>query len=210
MVFRTGMALLLLLTGANAQVERLWKTGQWIFSAKKLYVGADFIYPNVIPAPSILVTLMGNAASNRGDLYIINKRTGTTTYLFRNTDPPVIRDVTALFTPGDTVIFKYVAIDGSANDKLPKYSGRNNNPASPYYSPVSSDTHIDSTFRFGHRWCVTGPSVTFPGELEFGFEDYTDDGVADPVWATDMDFDDIVYRVSGLQMRIMTKRNVVW
>lgn len=59
---------------------------------------------------------------------------------------------------------------------------------------------------------MVGKSEEFPGELEFGFEDIT---MRNPVDGfADVDFDDIVYRVSGLQMagmgRKLARRSLIW
>ena len=211
MLSRMTAAALLAVGAVSAQTEVYTPAGSMaIFSAEKFFVGGDFIYPKWTTPRTINVTLMGNVASNKGDLFIVNPRTATQRRLFRNTDAPTSIDVTSMFTPGDRVVFMYVAVEGSADDKLPKYTGPNQDASSPYYSQASSATHINPALRFGHRWFVAGKSKTFPLEIEFGFEDFVEDGIPDPAWATDMDFDDIVFRVTGLQMRMVTKRDLIW
>lgn len=64
---------------------------------------------------------------------------------------------------------------------------------------------MNPNLRYGHRWSVAGRVDA--NTLEFGFEDNTEP-------TSDMDFDDIVFQVQGLNLAIFEKsakkRSYVW
>jgi hypothetical protein len=85
-----------------------------------------------------------------------------------------------------------------------KYSGPNLPGITPatILSSESSENHTDPNKRFGRRWAVVG-KVAATGNLEFGFEDLN---VTAGYYACDMDFNDIIFTVSGLVRGITTRR----
>lgn len=206
---------------ARAQTE-IYKPYQnlWIWTAPTLYLGASFLKIN--PGP-VLVSLRGNAAGWVGRLYVINPTPigpaplnlplpPDTIPLFTNIEPiGTTVDITTLtrIPIGTELVFYYQVINdwrffGDANDLLPKYSGPNLF-GQRYYSPASSNHNINPNLQFGNRWTVVGRSPT--GALEFGFEDMT--------WSnSDMDFDDVVFQVTGLDMGVYTRdldrKSLVW
>ena len=112
---------------------------------------------------------------------------------------------------GGSIVFMYKVIPdwrfyGDANDLQPKFTGPNLN-GRPYRSPASSNLNQNPNFRFGNRWSVVGKKRGSPGVLVFGVEDMT--------WSiSDMDFDDVVFEVSGLSLglynRDLDRRSLVW
>jgi hypothetical protein len=194
-----------------------------MWSAETLYVGASFLYTGATSSSGkwwskkfgsvepITITLKGNEADWRGDLYaIVQSATGVeeTVFLFNNHDPKGtsfdLRSKVSFPIPsGAEITFMYkVTASGSwwpvnAVDKLPKYSGPNRG-SDRYHSVASSDSMPNANWRFGNRWSVVGRNPD--GDLEFGFEDCTQPSLSD------MDFDDVVFTVSNLEIGIFKRK----
>lgn len=86
----------------------------------------------------------------------------------------------------------------AATDVMPKYSGPNRG-RDLHRSQATSDNMPNPNWRFGNRWSVVGR--TPDGDLEFGFEDCTQD-------FSDMDFDDVVFTVTNLEIGVFTRKIV--
>jgi hypothetical protein len=201
------------------------------WTADTLYVGASFIYKGGSgdgggsswwtkwkfkfgSDQPINVTLKGNEAGWEGKLYA-NIQDGTGKYhrvsLFRNWDVPGttvdLRKTVGFSIPaGAEITFEYEVTGNicwgcppvTPNDQSPKYSGPNRG-RDRFRSSATSNDLPNPNFRFGNRWSVVGRGDD--GELEFGFEDCTQG------WS-DMDFDDVVFRVSNLEVGVFTRRLV--
>jgi hypothetical protein len=147
-----------------------------------------------------------------GDLYFMDPVTGSPIKLFSNHSPPgVALDLTSMVNipKGIPLTFMYKVdklFPGATDSTLlePKYTGPNNK-RSKYVSPISSNINNNPSFRFGNQWAVAGRVDA--NTLEFGFEDDTTPG-------SDMDFDDIVFQIDGLNlalyMRSGKRRAYIW
>jgi hypothetical protein len=194
-----------------------------LWSADTLYVGASFYYmgnsgkgfgkwKGWSTLDPINVTLVGNAAGWKGELWanVEDLSTGGVdrVYLFNNFDPiGTMVDLRTLvpFTiqTNAQITFEYLVVVGcgpcwpiSPDDFLPKYSGPNRG-SDRFVSKASSDDHPNPNWRYGNRWSVVGRLST--GVLEFGFEDCTET-------ISDMDFDDVMFQVTNLEMGVFTRR----
>lgn len=205
------------LSHAQTEIYKPYKNnGLW--SADTLYVGASFMRLNGGP---IRVSLKGNDAGFTGRLYAINPTPvgggrADTVALFSNHDPAGttvnLQALTNIPVPGD-VVFMYVVERNNGYgpfdprvDLLRKFSGPNLG-GGKYTSQATSEAHPNVNWRYGRRWSVVG-KVPGPGRvLEFGFEDMANSN-------TDMDFDDVVFQVTGLSLGIYTRdldrRSLVW
>ena len=200
------------------------------WTSDTLYVGASFIYQGGAgktsgkgwwkfgAAQPINVTLKGNEAGWQGALYAIvqdSRGVEHRAYLFKNWDPPGTSvDLRTLFPfvipAGAEITFEYDVIEAvgfapcwgcwpvAAADVLPKYSGPNRG-RDLHQSKASSDIMPNPNWRFGNRWSVVGR--TPDDDLEFGFEDCAQD-------FSDMDFDDVVFTVTNLEVGVFTRRLV--
>jgi hypothetical protein len=195
--------------GIHAQTE-IYKpyrnTAMW--SADTLYMGASFLYTPTWKGDPVVISLKGNEAQWRGELYMINPNSAMPPiYLFNNHDAPGTNvDVTGYLSkvlPTQLTFMYKVVDDGGSDwklvpdDLLPKYTGPNK-ATDKYYSSATSDNMANPNWRFGHRWSVVGKVPGGSGDLEFGFEDCTSN-------ISDMDFDDVIFRVSGLQIGVFTR-----
>lgn len=169
------------------------------WSADTLYVGPTFQY---LGGP-VRVTLKFAETSVTGKLYAINTTTGETVFLMNNTSPfgtaVTVTDLTSL-KAGSEVVFMYIA----DTDGIPRYTG--SSPAGGrYYNSLTSDMNHNPNLRFGRRWAVAGK--VNDKIIEFGFED-------GPPGISDMDFNDILFQVEGLELLIYQntarKRYYVW
>lgn len=200
-------------------------------TAPVLYIGASFIYKG----GGSTITLKENGGWWNGVLSVINPATNAPVFLFNNHDAPgSTKNLAAMITmnPGDQIVFKYQVVSKPPggqpfrpNDLLPKYSGPNK-ATDPYVSVSTSDSNSNVawrpiSWRFGHRWSVVGRVA--PTVLEFGFEDMSDQGGLSPNpltcgcgapyftylpggnLAVDMDFDDIVFQVSNMDIGVFSR-----
>jgi hypothetical protein len=224
MHFKTCLTALALPWGVLAQtaIYKPYRNSD-MWSADTLYVGASFLYTGASSAGGgkwskkfgtlepITVTLKGNEAAWEGELYaIVQSATGKeeTVYLFNNHDAPGtsvdLRTKVSFGIPSGadiTFMYKVIADCGPcwtgavAEDRLPKYSGPNRG-SDKYRSPATSDNMPNPNWRFGNRWSVVGRNPD--GDLEFGFEDNTQT-------SSDMDFDDVVFTVTNLEIGIFNR-----
>lgn len=200
-----------------------------LWTADTLYVGASFIYKGGIvsggsgwkskwgwkfgSSEPINVTLKGNEAGWRGELYAnIQDEFGkyNRVYLFSNHDVPGtsvdLRTLVAFTIPaGGEITFEYDVVSENFStwkvtptDMAPKYSGPNRGN-DRFRSSAHSEDMPNPNFRFGNRWSVVGRDDD--GDLEFGFEDCTQE-------YSDMDFDDVVFSVSNLEVGVFNRRLV--
>lgn len=169
------------------------------WSADTLYIGPTFRY---LGGP-VRVTLKSMETSSTGKLYAINTVTGETVFLMNNNSPfgttVTLTDLTSLKT-GSEVVFMYI----SDYDDIPRYTG-SSPPGDRYYNTLNSDVNHDPAMRFGRRWAVAGK--VNDKIIEFGFEDA-------PPEIADMDFNDILFQVEGLELliyqNVARKRYYVW
>lgn len=198
---------------------------QDLWTADTLYVGASFIYKGGSSSSGstwswkfgssepINVTLKGNEAGWRGELYAnIQDGIGAyhRVYLFNNHDVPGtsvdLRTLVNFAIPaGAEITFEYDVVSENFStwkltptDMAPKYSGPNRG-YDRFRSTAHSETMPNPNFRFGNRWSVVGRDDD--GDLEFGFEDCTQE-------FSDMDFDDVVFSVSNLEVGVFNRRLV--
>ena len=180
------------------------------FTSDTLYVGGDISQSD--PTQDVIVTLQDHSGAAQGKLYFMDPLTGNPIYCFQNdsvTSPPspVTKDITAAVhsvPAGTPLYFKFVVIWGWPSDA--KYSGANIPGVSKYVSSASSDGLADVTKHYDRRWCVMGRHKTAgvtDGLVEFGFEDNS--AVSGGWGPTDMDFNDAIFNVSGLQVGVSTR-----
>ena len=216
------------LVSAQTEIYKPYKNlGFW--TSDTLYVGASFIYKGGAgggggkwgfkfgASQPIKVTLRGNEAGWSGQLWaIVQDGSGKDhrKYLFRNFDPPGtsvdLRDIMPFVIPaGAEIYFEYVVTEPvgvpcwgcwlvTNQDVMSKFSGPNRG-FDRHRSGASSDLMPNPNWRFANRWSVVGR--TPDDDLEFGFEDCTSD-------FSDMDFDDVVFTVSNLEIGIFNRRLV--
>jgi hypothetical protein len=161
------------------------------WTADTLYVGAGLVYSGGGP---ILVTLEASESVTRGKLYFINPARNDTVFLFENkalTGTTVDAGKSTVVPSGSPVVFMYIP----QNHWQPLFTGPNL-ASGRYLSRPSSDSMNNPNWRFGHRWSVIGR--TKAGDLQAGFEDWTSPG-------SDMDFDDILFRIKGLDIAIQKR-----
>jgi hypothetical protein len=218
---RSILALVLGISGglfAQTAIYKPYKNSD-MWSADTLFVGASFIYlgdasPDKSKWPGIFgsgipitVALKGSDATWIGQLWanIEDPASGNVqrVYLFNNHDArgtcvDLRAKVSFVIQTNAQITFEYDVIRGSSNpqDYLPKYSGPNRH-SDRHFSEADSDNMKNPNWRYGHRWSVVGRVDT--GELEFGFEDNTGVG-------SDMDFDDVVFTVTNLEMGVFTRK----
>ena len=169
------------------------------WSADTLYIGPTFRYPG----GPVRVTLKFMETSTTGKLYAINTTTGETIFLMNNTSPlgtaVTVTDLTSLVI-GSEVVFMYIA----DWDGIRRYTG-SSPPGDRYYNTLNSDLNHNPNLRFGRRWAVAGK--VDDKIIEFGFEDGPPD-------ISDMDFNDILFQVEGLELMIYQnvarKRYYIW
>jgi uncharacterized protein DUF4114 len=169
------------------------------WSADTLYIGPTFRYSG----GPVRVTLKFMETSLTGKLYAINPATGETIFLMNNTSPfgtaVTVTDLTS-FKIGSEVVFMYI----TDWDGIPRYTG-SSPPGDRYYNTLDSDLNQNPNLRFGHRWAVAGK--VDDKIIEFGFEDGPPD-------ISDMDFNDILFQVQGLELMIYQnvarKRYYIW
>ena len=194
------------------------------WNADTLYLGSSFARIN--PAANVVVSLKTNDAAFVGQLFLIHPSTGAEIFLFQNQNNGVNLtsiDITAFVATaplGTPITFMYRTVDcqgyltaaqcAQYGDK--KYSGRNlpNLTPAAVLSSETSDNHSEPDKRFGRRWCVVG-RVAANGSLEFGFEDLN---TTAGTYYCDMDFNDIIFRVTGLvrgiTSRSLASKGFVW
>jgi hypothetical protein len=143
--------------------------------------------------------------------------TGVTRNLFSNMNPigtwgSIDAEVHSV-PLGTPITFRYITNWPWNSDK--KYSGPNLPGLSPFASDSSTDAFSDPNRRYGHRWCVVGKEKfggVLTGKLEFGFEDNS--AMGPPMGPTDMDFNDIIFTVSGLRIgketRALASKGFAW
>jgi hypothetical protein len=158
------------------------------------------------------VTLKKNFAGVRGELWYIDPTTGAEVYLFSNQDPlGTFRNLPA-FPAGSMFTFFYITTAPLYfHDK--KYSGPSIPGISTYVNTYNSDANLDPNKRWGYRYCAVGHERTavggsLTGNLEFGYEDESDHGpIPSQPWRSwsDMDFNDIIFSATGLQMGIQSR-----
>jgi hypothetical protein len=195
-------------------------------AADTLYLGASFLYTGATtggkgngfgtkkfgPAEPIQVTLKSSEAGWTGELWaIVQSATGKeeTVFLFTNKDAPgtsvdLRKKVSFAIPSGAEITFMYTVIQNPcascsqipAECLLPKYSGPNRG-SDKYHSIASSEKMYKPNFRFGGRWSVVTRNSA--DDLEFGFEDNTQA-------SSDMDFDDVIFTVSNLQMGVFNRK----
>jgi hypothetical protein len=122
---------------------------------------------------------------------MINPALKDTVFLFDNRAAPGTTVDAGKLTAvpvGSPVVFMYIP----QNHWQPLFTGPNL-AGKPYRSSPSSDSAANPNLRFGHRWSVIGR--TSAGDLQAGYEDWIDP-------ASDMDFDDILFRIKGLDITI--------
>jgi hypothetical protein len=212
-----------LLSAQTAIYKPYRNTAMW--SAETLYVGASFLYTGAVSGGGgkwkkgfgtlepINVILKGNEAGWTGELWAtVQSAMGKeeTVFLFKNTDAPGtsvnLRSMVSFSIPtGAEITFSYKVISTcgfpgcwgiTPTDMLPKYSGPNRG-YDRYRSQATSDNMANPNWRFGNRWSVVGRNPA--GDLEFGFEDCTQA-------KSDMDFDDVIFTVSNLEIGIFNRK----
>jgi Domain of unknown function (DUF4114) len=182
-----------------------------LWTADTLYLGAGFTRLSNAP---VKIWLKGEEAGLDGELSFLDPITGNPITLFANHSKPgdvlILSDMVTI-PLGTNLTFMYKVVGKGKWDKdldsevlKPKYTGPNHKH-SKYVTPVSSDDNVDPAHRYGHRWSVAGRVDA--KTLEFGFEDNTEND-------SDMDFDDIVFQLEGLNLAIFEKsakkRYYVW
>jgi hypothetical protein len=190
LVFSLILLLLPVFPAAQTEIYKPYKVGLW--TADTLYVGASFLYLG--GGGDITVTLGTSESATTGKLYAINPAKNDTLYLFSNKDAlGTSVNISKLTTVpvGGTLIFMYIP----QNNDIPMFTGPNL-IGDRYFSSESSDDMPKPNWRYGHRWSVVGK--TKGGDLEFGFEDW-----ASPM--SDMDFDDVIFKVKGMSLGIFTR-----
>lgn len=196
----------LLFSGALAQTDYISKVPS--FSPDTMYIGSEFARP---VAGTVRVWLKGNSALFEGSLYLIHPVTKAEIFLFKNKNNGAAStniDITATvaLVPLNTPITFMYNVSG---DKF--YTGPNIPGISAFVTAYSSYTHPNPDKRYGRRFSAVGKSKTsgvLDGNLEFGFEDNKDMS-----WS-DMDYNDIIFGVSGLVRGITTRtlasKGFVW
>ena len=212
---------LVLITGkeADAQAQRLvppYQNGRTstLFVSDTLYLGADFVYLRA--SEQIKVWIDTNFAGWTGALFFYDPKTGTYDSLFTNKDfssrlchPNTAPCGAAInlsarhpnIAVGDTIHFMYRLNPGFGNanpDQLPSWTGPNDNASSLYYSQRSMVNPGAPWPNYGRRHSLAGR--VNDSVVEFGFEDEggTGPGGTNSALNGDLDFTDIVFRVSGL------------
>jgi hypothetical protein len=207
-ILKTAAAALLLGTAAWGQTDYFLSSATYGFTADKLYLGAEFRVTGLVT-----VTLKNNHALALGELWYINPTNGQEVFLFRNKDLPKPSVTLPALPIGQTLTFFYKTTEPMYNNDK-KYSGPNIPGVSQYVNPMSSDANLDPNKRWGARYCAVGRERTAPGgaltgNLEFGYEDESDHNqvpnINPPRSWSDMDFNDIIFSVSGLEMGIQTR-----
>jgi hypothetical protein len=207
----------LLAAGALGQSDYFLRGTAPIFTADTLYVGAQFARTN--STSTVNVWLKGNSAAWQGELYLIHPVSGAEIFLFKNYGNlgPTNIDITShvaaapLNTP---ITFRYKVNGGDPWWWF--YTGPNLPGISTYVNGATSDIHPNPDRRYGRRFSVVGKSKTagvLDGSLELGFEDNSDMG--DKGWVlSDMDYNDIIFGVSGMSMGVTTRtlasKGFVW
>jgi len=193
----------------SAAVVDLWR----IDPSTELFVGASFYYMN--PEDSVIVWFDTSESDLTGELYVmVPGYADSAFYLFTNREPGArinINQVLDMDIPVRTEIFFMYRL--RVPDSLPRYTG----PNRPGIDPEDQATYPGASFvshefgvrpGFGHRWSVAGrvcneedtPSDT----IIFGFEDANTrlDPLNDSLIIADFDFNDVIFRVTGLYLNI--------
>lgn len=204
------LLILSLILSSFAQTERFIPDSVWkITDSTKLYVGASFYYMD--PSDSIVVWLDTSESDKEGDLYMmIPGYDDSAMFLFSNKDEGSRINVTSILKnpipPGTEIFFKYKRKDAYYD----KYTGQNREGI----DPVDSNAYPGADFAskefglkpgFGYRWAVAGriiDSLNNPTDtIIFGFEDMINNN--DPTKViSDWDFNDVIFRVTGLQLNV--------
>jgi hypothetical protein len=183
------LGLMALSAGQSEIYEPYRNKTAWV--ADTLYVGAGLVHSGADP---ILVTFEASESITKGKLYMINPALKDTVFLFDNRATPgttVDAGKSTSVPVGSPVVFMYIP----ENHRQPLFTGPNL-AGKPYRSAPSSDSATHPNLRFGHRWSVIGR--TKAGDLQAGYEDWIDP-------ASDMDFDDILFRIKGLDILIQSR-----
>lgn len=189
-----GLAGLSTAVQAQEAIYVPYKNSHFWAGVDTLKIGASFTRTSNRP---VQVRFVGNEAGWTGNLFLVLPRqNGREIFLFDNhTTRRDWIDLTQYdIQIGDTVIFKYVVLNSPDQpSRLPKFTGPNDNPASPYYSQAASGpNHFagGAVRNYGHRWSVAG-RMAAPNDsiVRFGFED-------DVGLGSDMDFDDVVFETT--------------
>lgn len=184
----------------------------WV--ADTVYLGASFHYLN--SEDTVTVSLHGNEAGYYGNLYfMVPGYSDSAYYLMQNHDPEGTSvNLTDRFDipVGAEIFFMYVNVQNCGSDCGYEYYSGQNRPnvdpedqtTYPEASFVSEAQMADGKTRAGidlsgnRRFCVAGRMKDNDGNptdvAEFGFEDIANGG--------DVDFDDIIFHVSGLSLTV--------
>ncbi len=198
----------------SAVAVNLWQINQYT----ELYAGASFYYMN--PDDSIIVWCDTSESDKTGELYImVPGYADSALFLFTNRERGKrinVSEALGVAVPVHTEIFFMYRLQVS--DSKPRYTGQNrvgidptdqaNYPGAEF---VSQDVDINAGSKtkkdYGHRWAVAGRIRDNSGDptdtLIFGFEDdnYKLNPASDSVVA-DHDFNDVIFRVTGLQLNV--------
>ncbi len=199
----------------SADAAQIWR----INSSTELFIGASFYYMN--PEDSIIAWCDTSETTGKtGELYVmVPGYADSALFLFTNRQQGTRVNISALLgTPipvRTEIFFMYRLIDSvnSAAVTYTRYTGQNRigfDPQDQTHYPGASFVTRDFGLKpgYGHRWAVAGrvsdnngvPSDT----LVFGFEDgnYTPDPTQDSLFAADFDFNDVIFRVTGLHLNV--------
>jgi hypothetical protein len=201
-----------------AQTERIMPDSQFIVDywhitpQTELYVGASFFYTN--PEDSIIVWCESSESDDIGNLYfLVPGYKDSVLFLFTNKQTGTRINITStlqsLITPGTEIFFMYSRQSTSNR----RFTGQNRggiDPENKQVYPGASFIARDFGVRpgYGHRWSVAGRIVdnsnTITDTIVFGFED---EGVKinpanDTLVASDFDFNDVIFKVTGLHLNV--------
>ncbi len=212
------LLIFLLIIGSFAQTERfvpdststknLWK----ITDKTELYVGASFYY--IDPSDSIVVWLDTSESDKIGDLYMmIPGYSDSAMLLFSNEDAGSRINITNILEvpipTGTEIFFRYKRRDAVYD----KYTGQNRRGIDPVDriaypgNPDFASMEFDLRPGFGHRWAVAGRVIDTSDNptdtIIFGFEDMIHfSNPTDTQVISDRDFNDVIFRVTGLQLNV--------
>jgi len=205
------LLILSLIISSFAQTDIFKPNSVWkISDSTKLYVGASFYY--IDPSDSIVVWLDTSESDKTGDLYMmIPGFADSAMFLFSNKDAGSRINVTKILKdpipPGTEIFFKYKRKDAHYD----KYTGQNRKGIDPvdqsaYPGADFVSREFDRRPGFGYRWAVAGrivDSSNAPTDtIIFGFEDMINNNPTDTMVISDRDFNDVIFRVTGLQLNV--------
>lgn len=191
----------------STSMKNLWK----ITDSTELYVGASFYY--IDPSDSIVVWLDTSESDKIGDLYMmIPGYADSAMFLFSNEDAGSRINITKILEEpiptGTEIFFRYKRRDAFYN----KYTGQNRKGIDPvdsiaYPGADFVSKEFDRRPGYDYRWAVAGRVVDSSGiptdTLIFGFEDMINlSDPTDTLVISDRDFNDVIFRVTGLQLNV--------